>query len=131
MPLDRCYKRSMSQSQLALLEGRRDALLTELRSLPNLTRGAVYEKNRKCGRASCHCATGGEKHRTRMFSVILKGHTYSRYVRVEEFEEIERQTAAYQRLWEIVEELTEVNLELLQVRRGVGVKRKNRMGRTW
>lgn len=129
--MDRCYKRSMSQSRPFMLERRRDALLKELHSLPNLTRGAVYEKNRKCGRSTCHCATGGEKHRTRLFSVILKGRTYSRYVRVDEFEEIERQTAAYRRLWQIVEELTEVNLELLQARRAAGAKPKRRLGRTW
>jgi hypothetical protein len=66
-----------------------------------------------------------------MFSVILKGRTYSRYVRLEEYEEVQRQTAAYQRLWEIVGELTEVNLDLLQARRAIGAKRKNQLGRTW
>ena len=121
----------MSRSRLAALQNRRDALLEELRAMPNLTRGAVYEKNRKCGRATCHCATGGEKHRTRLFSVILKGRTYSRYVRLEEFEEIQRQTAAYRRLREIVEDLTEVNLELLQQRRVAGRKPKRRLMGTW
>ncbi len=125
------YKRSMSPSRLALLQQQRDALLGELRSLPNFTRGSVYEKEGKCGRATCRCATGGEKHRTRLFSVILKGRTYSRYVRLEEFEELQRQTATYRRLWEIVEEVTALNLEILQARRAAGAKRKNRLGRTW
>ena len=129
--MDRRYSRSMSKQLVFALEQRRDALLAELRNTPNFTRGAVYEKTRKCGRASCHCATGGERHLTRMFSVILKGRTYSRYVRLEEYEEVQRQTAAYQRLWEIVGELTEVNLDLLQARRAIGAKRKNQLGRTW
>jgi len=121
----------MSKQVVLDLERRRDALLDELRNLPNFTRGGVYEKTRKCGRATCHCATGGERHLTRMFSVILKGRTYSRYVRLEEYEEVQRQTAAYQRLWEMVGELTEINLDLLQARRAVGVKRKPRLGKTW
>ena len=131
MRADHTYKRSMSKQAVLDLERRRDALLEELRHLPNFTRGAVYEKTRKCGRATCHCATGGERHLTRMFSVILKGRTYSRYVRLEEYEEVQRQTAAYQRLWEMVGELTEINLDLLQARRAVGVKRKTRLGKTW
>ena len=131
MMADRLYKRSMSKQSVLDLERRRDALLAELRNLPNFTRGSVYEKTRKCGRATCHCATGGERHLTRMFSVILKGRTYSRYVRLEEYEEVQRQTAAYQRLWEMVGELTEINLDLLQARRALGVKRKTRLGRSW
>jgi hypothetical protein len=95
------------------LRQRRAALLQELHGLPNLMRGTVYEPERKCGRASCACATGGPRHRTVRLNVTLGGRTRTRYVRHGERAAIEAMVAAYQRLWALVDELTEVNLQLL------------------
>jgi len=52
----------LSQRQLARLRARRSALVEELRRTPNLMRGIVYERQRKCGRRSCTCARGGPRH---------------------------------------------------------------------
>ena len=93
---------------------RRDALLEQLHQIPNLMRGVVYEKTRKCGRGSCHCAQGGARHLTRQLSVTVGGRTRSRYVRVGEMEQVEAMIEAYHDLWRIVEELTGVNLGLLR-----------------
>ena len=96
-------------------EQRRDALLHRLRQFPNLMRGTVYERLRKCGRRSCTCAgKEGPKHTTRQLVVNLKGRVHTRYVRTGEMEKVQALVAAYAELWEIVTELTEVNLELLR-----------------
>jgi len=95
-------------------EQRRDALLRRLHQLPNLMRGTVYQRLRKCGRSSCTCAGAeGPKHTTRQLVVNLQGRTHTRYVRTGEMEKVQALVAAYAELWEIVTELTEVNLELL------------------
>lgn len=103
----------MTARQIARLQQRRDALLAELRTIPNLMRGTVYERERRCGRASCSCATGGPRHRAVQLNVTLGGRTRTRYVRRGERAQVEALVAAYRRWWKLVNELTEVNLALL------------------
>ena len=103
----------MNESQIVRFERKRERLLDELRNLPDLMRGKVYERSRKCGRASCPCASGGPRHGGWQLTVNLGGRTRSRYVRQGERAAVEAKLAAYRRLWELVEELTEVNLALL------------------
>jgi hypothetical protein len=105
------------------LERRRAALLGRLQALPNLMRGTVYERWHKCGRAACGCAGAGPKHLTRQLTVTLGGRTHSRYVRVEEVEQVQAQIATYHELWGIVNALTAVNLALLR-REPAGRKRR-------
>ncbi len=106
------------------LEARRDALIEQLHQQPDLTRGTVYARDRKCGRASCPCAKGGPKHSTRQLVVHLKGKPQSRYVRTGEMERVQGLIAVYEQLWRIVNQLTEVNLELLRGRHPGGPRNR-------
>ncbi len=103
----------MTDAQRRRLEQQRDALLARLHALPNLMRGSVYERLRKCGRASCACARGGRKHPSRQLTVTLRGTTHTRYVRHEEVAHLQALLATYEELWAIVDDLTAVNLALL------------------
>ena len=103
----------MTDTQIARLEHQRARLLDELHHLPDLMRGKVYERERKCGRASCTCASGGPRHPGLQLTVNLGGRTRTRYVRQGERAAVEAKVAAYRRLWEVVDKLTEVNLTLL------------------
>ena len=109
--MDLMYIGAMESSGL---EDRRDALLARLHLLPNFMRGTVYERPRKCGRRSCVCAKGGPKHLTRQLVVNLHGKTHARYVRTADMARVQTLLAGYEELWQIVNELTEVNLELLR-----------------
>ncbi len=111
--LDVCYITSMTDAHRRRLEQQRDALMARLHALPNLMRGSVYERGRKCGRASCACALGGRKHPTRQLTVTLAGATRSRYIRLEELAQVQTLIATYAELWAIVNALTAVNLALL------------------
>jgi hypothetical protein len=104
---------SMTDGHRRRLAQQRDALLARLHALPNLMRGSVYERLRKCGRASCACAQGGLKHTTRQLTVTLRGATHTRYVRLEEVPQVQALIATYEELWALVNELTAVNLALL------------------
>lgn len=106
----------MTDAQIARLEHRRERLLDELHHIPDLMRGKVYERERKCGRASCTCARGGPRHPGLQLTVNLRGRTRTRYVRQGERVAVEAKVAAYRRLWELVDEVTEVNLALLNAR---------------
>ncbi len=103
----------MKSTPIVRLEQQRERLLAELHHLPDLMRGKVYERERKCGRASCTCASGGPRHPGLQLTVNLGGRTRTRYVRQGERAVVEAKVAAYRRLWELVDELTEVNLALL------------------
>jgi hypothetical protein len=111
--MDVCYRTSMTDAQRRRLEQQREALVARLHTLPNLMRGSVYERGRKCGRASCACASGGPKHPTRQLTVTLDGATRSRYIRLEELAPVRALIATYEELWTIVNALTAVNLALL------------------
>ena len=117
------YLGAMKTSTQLDLERRRAALLGRLHALPNFMRGSVYERWHKCGRAACGCAGAGPKHLTRQLTVTLDGRTQTRYVRVEEMEQVQAQIATYHELWAIVNALTAVNLALLR-RAPAGRKRR-------
>jgi hypothetical protein len=102
----------MRTTEIARLEQRRQRLLDQLHELPDLMRGSLYERERKCGRAACTCATGGPRHKGLQLTVNIGGRTRTRYVR-QERAVIEARIAAYRRLWKIVEELTALNLALM------------------
>lgn len=115
----------MTSRERAQRERRREQLLDVLRNMPNLMRGTVYLRRRKCGRASCACAQGGPRHEGRQLTATLAGRTVTRFVREAELEEVQAMTAAHQRLRSVVNELTEVNLELLAGKQ-LGGRRRSR-----
>jgi Family of unknown function (DUF6788) len=108
----------LNQRHLTRRQERRAALLEELRRTPNLMRGTVYERQRKCGRRSCACVTGGLRHPGLQVNVTLGGKTRTRYVRQGARARVEGLVAAYHRLWQVVEELTAINLALLNAEPG-------------
>src|SRR3989304_7302485 len=83
------------------LEQQREAVLAQLHALPNLMRGSVYERPRKCGRPTCACATGGPKHLTRQLTVTLGGKTHTRYVRQGEMATVQTLIGGYHELWRL------------------------------
>ena len=56
------------------------------------------------------------RHSDLQLTVNLRGRTRTRYVRQGERAAVEAKVAAYRRLWELVDEVTEVNLALLNAR---------------
>jgi hypothetical protein len=95
------------------LERRRDALIEELHGVGNLMRGTLVCARVKCGRKGCQCETG-EKHEKVHLCLNFQGRTRNRYVGRARKEEVACLVREYQRTWHIIEQLTEVNLELLR-----------------
>lgn len=108
------------------LERRRDALIQELHGLGNLMRGTLICARVKCGRKGCQCETG-EKHEKVHLCLNFRGRTRNRYVGRVRQEEVAALVREYQRARRIIEDLTEVNLELLEGDHPGGqVRRKSR-----
>jgi len=88
---------------------RRRKLHEELRTFgfEPVMRGTIVERARRCGRVSCACARDPKvRHPERYVSIKVKGRTVALHLRERDEQRIRRAIAAYQRLWEIIEELT-------------------------
>lgn len=97
----------------ARLHKRRDQLLDRLRGLGNLMRGSLYTARIRCGSPACDCAKG-LKHEKVHLSVNIGGHTRNVYVGERRAEEVSALIAEYHRAWRIIEELTQVNIDLIR-----------------
>lgn len=107
-------------SERRAIERRRAALQEQLRALSGepLMRGSLYERRRRCGRPSCACATHAPaRHASAFLTVFWDGRTRGLHVRPEDAEQVQQAIAAYQRLWELVNELTACEIAELR-RRG-------------
>ncbi len=123
------YSMSLMEARTRKLEARRDALLAQLRATPNLMRGTVNERQRRCGRAACPCAQDGPKHTGLQLTVALDGRSHARYVRRGELEQIQGLLQAYRDLWAVINELTRVNLELIRGRNPGSAGAQGKRGR--
>ena len=95
------------------LERQREALIEQLHGLGNLMRGTLSRAQVKCGRAGCECEDGW-KHEKLHLQLNFRGRTRTRYVSREREPEVAALLNEYRRAWQIIEELTAVNLELLR-----------------
>jgi hypothetical protein len=100
---------------LPRLEKRRDELLRSLRGLGNLMRGSLYTAHVRCGAPNCAC-TKGLKHETQHLSVKLHGRNRNVYVGAQRAQEVAALIDEYQHAWRLIDELTEINIELLRAR---------------
>ncbi|MCQ2380604.1 MAG: hypothetical protein MJ025_06775 [Victivallaceae bacterium] len=91
------------------------ALMKELSGLGNLIRGSLIHATRKCGKKTCRCWHGGPEHQYNYLSIST---THARnkqvYVSVANLKKVENGVAAYKRAWEILEELSALNLAELK-----------------
>jgi hypothetical protein len=106
------------------LEKRREALPEQLRGIGNLMRGTLVPTKVRCGRRGCVCETG-EKHVKVHLSLNLHGRTRGCYVGGQEAA-VASLIREYQRAWNLIEQLTEVNLELIRGEHPGGRQRKKR-----
>jgi len=91
----------------------RKVLRQELNSLGPIVRGAVVESLRTCGKPNCKCQRG-EKHRSNYFTRSVHSKTLRFYLPPEVVEAIRTWCNNYKELKAIVEELSEINIEILR-----------------
>jgi hypothetical protein len=94
-------------------------------SFAPLMRGTLYERLRKCGRKACACARDPEaRHKSHFLSVFLDGRSRGFHVRPVDVERVRAATAAYERLWEIINGLTAC--EVADLRREARERQRSR-----
>jgi hypothetical protein len=96
---------------------RRRRLLAKLPALDEVLRGSLVERSVRCGKASCHCASG-ELHIAVSLSVTHRGgRTEQISVPRELVATVRNGIAVYQRWWNLLEQVSAVNRDLLRARR--------------
>ena len=122
--MDWVHTQSMDALSRIQMEKRRDALIEQLQGVGNLMRGTLVKTKVRCGRKGCICESG-EKHVKLHLSVKLHGQSKGCYVGGRE-EAVGSLIREYQRAWHIIEQLTEVNLELIRGDHPGGRRRQKR-----
>lgn len=103
----------MTRSQL---HTRRRKLAQQAPDLAQLVRGSLFERTRRCGQPTCHCADG-PGHTTTYLGVTLAGGKSVQITVPDEWLPIVKTwTENYARLAQITEEISAVNRELLRER---------------
>lgn len=94
---------------------RKRRLMDELAGLGNLIRGSLVHTMRKCGKQDCVCATGGKGHPVCLLSTsTVKSRNKMTYVSKKNEETVSAGVASYRRAWEIIEELSSLNVASLK-----------------
>lgn len=105
--------RKQRQSRnLAVLTKKRRSLRKSLVKIYPILRGSVVTLGVKCGNPNCKCAKG-KTHPSVYFSISKKGRTKIVYLGKGVQAQAEQWVANYAKQKEIVDRLTEVNLEIL------------------
>lgn len=109
------------------IQRRRRVLHERLRvlSLAPMMRGSIYERRRRCGRATCACATDpAAQHTGKFLSVSVGGRTQGFHLRPEDEAEVRAAIATYEELWQLVNDITAC--EVAELRRRVRERRRER-----
>lgn len=104
------------------LSDRRDRLLARLPPLQELVRGSVLTRELRCGKRSCHCASG-PGHPATYLAVSFGGGRTEQISLPPALVALARQWVAnYQAWWDAVEAISAINRELLRRRRASSEK---------
>jgi hypothetical protein len=98
------------------LEQQRARLAEQAPDLTQVLRGSLFERTRRCGVATCHCASG-DGHPVVCVGVTMPGGKSVQVTVPSELVPVVRQwTENYRRVWELIEGVSAVNRELLRER---------------
>jgi hypothetical protein len=99
------------------LADRREALAVDLPPFSEIVRGSLVTRYRRCGKATCHCATGEGHGPAHYLSVTLKPGKTEQIFLSEEMLPVARQFLDnYNRWWAALESVSELNRRLLRMR---------------
>lgn len=104
----------MSSNNISKLIEERSGLLKELATLTQMLHGSFLERYSVCSRKNCKCQSG-ERHGPRFYVVVNHdGKQKQKYIPITQASAAMNGIDQYKRLGEIVEEITQINLELIK-----------------
>jgi hypothetical protein len=107
----------MTEKPSSSLRKRRNILLRKLPPLDAIVRGSLIERYKRCGKPGCKCAEGMGHGPKYYLSASFPGRAPQMdYVPQSDVTAVSERIANYQRVREILEEISEINRELLRRR---------------
>lgn len=98
------------------LEARKMSIIEALPPFSQMVRGSIFERQIKCGKASCRCAKG-QGHPTTYLSVSFeKGKTVQITVPKKLIPTVRNWVENYSKFWNALEQISEINRQLLRNR---------------
>jgi uncharacterized protein DUF6788 len=107
----------MKVTERQLLE-RRQRLARRLPPLEEILRGSVLTRELRCGKPTCHCASGPGHLATYLTVSFAAGRTEQISLPASLVGQARQWVANYQAWWDAVEAVSTINRELLRRRRG-------------
>ena len=105
------------RAQARKLLGRRQRTVDAAPPLTEVLRGTLLERYVRCGKAGCHCQAGPGHGPILYLSVTLGvGRTHQITIAPEDQKMARLLVRNYKRIWEVLEEVSTINRELLQQR---------------
>ena len=100
------------------LEQKRSDVFDEIKSLGDMRRGSLAERYIRCGKAGCHCTKVGSKGHGPSYSLTrkVKGKTVTKYLRVEQVEQVQEQIRNRRQFGRLLQEFLEVNEAICDLR---------------
>lgn len=106
----------MKVSERQLLE-RRQRLRRRLPPFEEILRGSVLTRELRCGKPTCHCASGSGHLATYLTVSFARGRTEQISLPTALAAQAQQWVANYQAWWQAVEAISAINRELLRRRR--------------
>jgi hypothetical protein len=100
------------------LIARRQRLARRLPPLEQILRGTVLTRELRCGKPTCHCASGPGHLATYLTVSFAAGRTEQISLPAQCVAQARKWVANYQAWWNLVEAVSAINRELLRRRRG-------------
>jgi len=103
-------------STLALRQ-RKAHLLRSFELSPHLLHASLVERFLKCGKANCHCQSGGSKHGPFFYlnRCFAKGQMQSLLLKsADQIDQARQSVAAYAQALQVLDQISQINHELLR-----------------
>jgi len=114
---------TLKRTSTLALRHRKAHLLRSFKPLPHLLHASLLERLLKCGKANCHCHSGGPKHGPFFYlnRCFAKGKVQSLLLKSEDQIQQARQSlAAYAHTQDVLDEISQINYELLRRGQSLG-----------
>ena len=108
---------SLTRTPTLALRQRKAHLLRSFKLSPGILHASLVERFLKCGKANCHCHTGGPKHGPFFYlnRCFAKGQMQSLLLKSpDQIEQARQSVAAYAQVLEALDQISQINHELLR-----------------
>ena len=108
---------SLTRTSTLALRQRKTHLLHSFKLSPGILHASLVERFLKCGKAQCHCHTGGPKHGPFFYlnRCFAKGQMQSLLLKSpDQIDQARQSVAAYAQTLQVLDQISQINHELLR-----------------